>query len=171
MHNMTKSAFVLVVLGSMVLTGCGVSRAFTEAKEAVSVAFTSSTPTEQLDKYEQEVNAAYPATSISIADDKTKQRISADKAIKRNSALIVKCDQLLEKMPPRNVEKNDAAELQERENIESRRAVYLASLKEVCTKAKTDQLAVSLPTGPKFLPRDHEAYATLRDTPTTASSQ
>jgi len=170
MHPMTRLSIVSLVLGSFVLTGCGVSRAFTEAKEAVSYAFSTQTPTEQLDKYEMEVNRAYPATAASTADDQTKKRIAADNSIKRTSALIVKCDELLKKMP-QNTEKNDDAVIQERENIETRRAAYLASLQDVCAKAKADNLAVSIPTGAQFLPRDHAGYANLRDTASTASKQ
>lgn len=172
MPNMTKFSLVsFIVVGCVLLTGCGVSRAFTEAKEAMSSVFATSTPTEQLNKYEEEVLVTYPVKIAAPTDDATTKRIAADNSIKRNSALIVKCDQLLEKMPPLKIEKNDPTVVQERRNIETRRTSYIASLKDVIAKAKTEQLAVSVPTGSKFLPEDHEVYTALRDTPSTAAKQ
>lgn len=173
MLNMTtKSVCVtMMVFGSFVLTGCGVTSAFREAKEAVSYAFSSKTPTEQLDEYEEEVNKTYPAITTIKVDDKTIARINADNQIKRNSALAKKCEELIAKLPPLNTEKNDADDLQQRENLENRQIAYLAALQEVCVKAKADNLVVSIPTGTKFLARDHEAYASLRDSTATATKQ
>jgi len=172
MLNMTKIVCVCVVVaGSSLLTGCGMTSAFKEAKEAVSYAFSSKTPTEQLDAYEEEVNTTYPTIRNGKVDDKTIARMNADAEIKRSSAMAKKCEELLSKFPPINAEKNDEDQLQQRENIENRQVAYIAALKQVCDKAKTDNLAVSIPTGTKFLARDHEAYASLREPAATATKQ
>lgn len=172
MLNMTKCVCtVAMVFGSFVLSGCGVTSAFKEGKEIISSAFSSKTPTEQLDAYEQEVNKTYPIVSTSKAADSTIARINADNEIKRNSAMAKKCDDLLAKLPPLNTEKNDADDLQERENLENRQSSYLAALRQVCSNAKTSNMAVSIPTGTKFLARDHEAYASLREPAATATKQ
>jgi len=163
MNFMTKCVCVSAFLAvSMSLTGCGVTSMMVDAKETFSDVFSSKTPIEKLDAYEAEQIKVERPYDAAKPGDPVAQRRLADRKIRFNSAMIAKCDEIIEDLPALNVDKNDEKNEQAHEDMNARRASYIAALTETCTQAKKENVAVSIPTGDKYISREHEAYAPLR---------
>lgn len=163
MKTMTKCvcAFSFLVL-SMTLTGCGATSMVVDTKDALSDLFSSKTPIEKLDAYEAEqIKIERPYDNAKPGDPVAARRL-ADRKIRFNASMIAKCDEIIEDLPPLNVDKNDEKNEQAHDDLEARRSSYIAALTETCKQAKKENVAVSIPTGDKYISRDHEAYAPLK---------